>query len=162
MEVSSSQQMHVFLLCLISGIACALFFDVQRSLRKISTAGKVRTAVEDIIFVIICTVIAIAVGFVFNKGQIRYYQIMGLVSGALFYAAFLSRIAMKALKKTYAAINKVIIVPVIAMVKIIILPFKKIYPVLKHVFSKIKIKIMHILRMLKCRKKLLKKRMKML
>ena len=162
MEVSSSQQMYVFILCLISGIVCGMFFDIQRSLRKISAAGGIRTVIEDTVFVAVCTGTAIGIGFLFNKGQIRYYQIMGLVSGALFYAAFLSRIMMRIMRKIYVFLRRFIIVPVITVLKAVFFPFVKLYSFLKKNFIKTKVYSDRFFRALKSKKKHLKKRMKML
>ena len=89
MEVSSTHQLFVFVLCVISGAGCGAFFDVQRSIRKLHFAGTFRIIAEDLLFVIICTAVAILLGYFFNRGQMRYYQIMGLISGALFYIAFI-------------------------------------------------------------------------
>ena len=109
MEVSSSHQMYVFFLSVLSGLGCGVFFDLQRSLRRLHFAGSIRTTIEDIIFVVVAVGVTIALGFFFNNGQMRYYQVMGSVSGALFYAAFLSRIVMKILKFIYSMFAKIIL-----------------------------------------------------
>ena len=41
MTVSSSQQMTVFLLSILAGIGCGIFFDFQRSIRRVYGSGAV-------------------------------------------------------------------------------------------------------------------------
>ncbi len=162
MEISSKHQMFVFVLCVISGIGCGLFFDVQRSFRKVSFAGKIRTTAEDILFVLVCIVAALALGFYFNRGQMRYYQVMGIISGALFYAAFLSRITMKLLSLTYKIIEKILVRPLITIIKAIVRPLIGISGILRKKSLRIKGGIHRILHRMSIKKKQLKKRMKML
>ena len=120
MEVSSGHQMRVFIICLLAGIICGIFFDVQRSIRKAVTAGSVRTLFEDLLFTVVCTGVIALAGFFFNKGQMRYYQILGVISGALFYSAFMSSLMMKFLKGLYCVTKKVFVIPTVKIAKFLI------------------------------------------
>ncbi len=162
MEISSKHQLVVFLLSIFSGMACALFFDIQRSLRRLYSAGKVRTTAEDILFAIIVTSVLIGLGFFFNRGQIRYYQIMGALSGALFYAAFLSRSTMRFISGIYKIIYKYFIRPIRKLVRCVLFPVGKLCAFLKSGIIKAKRVKKRILKHTKIRFKALKKRMKML
>lgn len=162
MEISSKHQLFVFAIYILSGIGCGIFFDVQRSLRKMVRAGKVRTLFEDLLFGVVCTAGAIIAGFLFNRGQMRYYQVMGLISGALFYAAFLSRFTMKFLAFAYGFLRKFIIKPIFVTVKIILSPFVKICLTLKEAYIKIEVYFSKSLRRIEKEKNKVKKRMKML
>lgn len=162
MEVSSSHQMYVFFLSVLSGIGCGVFFDLQRSLRRLRFAGGIRTTIEDIIFVIVSLGVTIALGFFFNNGQMRYYQVMGGISGALFYAAFLSRTVMKLLQLVYSILEKIIVKPVALLLRIASVPMRKLWDIVKALSGKMKKIKKKISRNLKKGKKHLKKRIKML
>ena len=162
MEISSSHQMYVFFLCFLCGLGCGAFFDFQRSIRKLVRAGKFRTAVEDIAFDVLCVSAAVFLGFYFNNGQMRYYQVLGAGSGALFYAAFLSRTVMLVLAKIYRFTARFIIIPFVKVVKATAFPIIKLFELIKKYIRKSKKTFSRILKGIKSRKKHLKKRMKML
>ena len=162
MEISSKHQLFVFVLCVISGIGCGLFFDIQRSIRRVFSAGRIRTAAEDFFFVMVCIVTTIASGFYFNRGEIRYYQVMGLISGALFYGAFLSRITMRFLLWLYKFITKYFLHPLAMVFKAVIYPVIRIIKLTRKKIKKINGMRRRVFLMAKVREKQLKKRMKML
>ena len=162
MQVSSSHQMYVFLLCVLLGLCCGVFFDFQRCVRKKFFAGVLRTTLEDILFAIVCIGAVIALGFFFNNGQIRYYQVLGSVSGVLFYGAFLSKIVSKIILFLFSLIEKIILKPLIWLCKKIMLPVSALRTIQKRVCRQLKTKRTRALRTLKNSLKMLKKRIKML
>lgn len=162
MEVSSLHQLYVFLLSVMSGIGCGVFFDFQRSLRRLRFAGSIRTTIEDIIFVLFAMGAAISLGFFFNNGQMRYYQVLGGVSGALFYAAFLSSKVMKLLGAVFAIFEKIIVKPIVKLIKILIVPVRRMSLLVKTGWKKMKRKKKKVARSIRKRKNCLKKRIKML
>lgn len=162
MEVSSSHQMYVFALCILSGILCGIFFDLQRFWRQIRFAGYARTLFEDILFAALCIGITIGFGFYFNNGEIRYYQIMGSISGALLYAALLSRYVMRLFHLVYKLLLAVVVTPLVKICRLLIFPVKKIVSRFKKAAAKIKKKFSRVTRNVKTVKKRLKKRIKML
>ena len=162
MEVSSSHQVYVFFIYVISGIGCCIFFDLQRFIRRLLKAGNVRTLLEDVLFAMICVSVLLAAGFLFNDGQMRCYQFAGAVSGALFYAAFLSGKVIFIMEKMYGIIKKILVKPVVKIIKIIYIPFRKSAAIIKRAFLKAKRMLMRLKRSIKKRNKMLKKRIKML
>lgn len=162
MEVSSSHQIYVFSLFVLLGMGCGAFFDVQRFLRKISSAGTVRTTLEDILFSLLCIALMLGAGFMINNGEIRYYQIMGAVSGILFYAAVLSRTFLKILSVVFRAGVNLLVKPLVKIIHILMIPLSKFMSFMKRKEARIKNKIKGIRRSAKKRKKLIKKRIKML
>ena len=162
MEVSSKHQLYVFVLCIMAGIVCGVFFDTQRSIRKLVAAGKIRTMLEDFLFAFVCLGIMTVSGYFFNKGQMRYYQILGVLSGALFYAAFMSRITMKLLKAIYVIVRKYIAAPCVKIFKILTYPLLKTVLFLHRKIQKTGHFTKRISSAVKSRAKRLKKRMKML
>lgn len=162
MEISSKEQMQVFLICILSGMLCGVFFDIQRFLRKLHSAGKVRTMIEDVLLAIVSIATVLGFGLRFNNGEIRYYQVAGSISGVLLYAAFLSRITMKIFDVLRIVIRKIILVPLIKIYLLVKKPIKRIAVLLKKVFSALKRRIKKVFSGVKKRRKHLKKRMKML
>ena len=162
MLVSSSHQIYVFLLFIILGIVCGALFDVQRFLRRKSFAGDVRTTVEDIIFTALFVGIMLGASFITNSGEIRYYEIMGAISGILFYAAFLSRIFLKILGFVFETIEKLFVKPLVKTVFLFIAPIKKTALRIRKRFVKLKRRLKSIKKGAKKRKKIIKKRVKML
>ena len=162
MEVSSSHQMYVFLLCVALGIGCGVFFDFQRSIRKKFFAGVLRTTLEDILFAFICIGAVLALGFFFNNGQIRYYQILGSISGALFYAAFLTKWVTKLFLLFYSITEKIIVKPFVKICTFTTIPVRYLHTLMKKMYMKTKTMYMTALRAFKQRSKMVKKRIKML
>ena len=162
MEISSKSQLYVFAISLAAGMLCGIFFDIQRSLRRKLHAGEWRTLLEDIIFTFFCIGIILSVGYIFDEGAIRYYLVLGSISGALFYAAFLSQLFMKICGKILDLTVKLIITPIKKIFKSALYPIKKIL-LLRRMFSEKRRKIIkNILSKLQRRTKKLKKRVKML
>ena len=162
MEVSSKHQFLVFLLCVISGMGCGIVFDVQRLIRKVFSAGKIRTAVEDLMFGTICTVITIAIGYLYNRGEIRYYQVLGAAFGITFYAAFFSHITTKIIKRMNSFTRQFVLLPMFSIVKLIFAPLIKIFYLVRGVAERKKRKILKCCSALSKKRKKFKKRMKML
>ena len=162
MEVSSSHQMYVFLLCVLLGTGCGVFFDFQRCIRKKFFAGILRTTLEDILFAFVCIGAVIALGFFFNNGQIRYYQILGSVSGALFYAAFLSKLVSKIFLLFFGIAEKIIVKPFLWLCKTAIIPLRYLSEAQKRLHKGFKRLRIRVLETQKNSLKMLKKRIKML
>ena len=162
MEVSSSHQMYVFLLCVALGIGCGVFFDFQRCIRKKFFAGILRTTLEDILFAFVCIGAVIALGFFFNNGQMRYYQILGSVSGALFYAAFLSKLVSKSFLFFLGITEKIIVKPFLWLCKTATIPLCYLRDALKKLWKGFKRLRTRALGKQKNSLKMLKKRIKML
>ena len=162
MIVSSTHQIKVFLICIITGILCGMLFDFQRSLRKIYGGGNISTAVNDFAFICACTALAIFSGLRFNSGEIRYYQILGAVCGVLIYAALISSFMLTLFCFVNRMIMKIIIFPIAFICRFIFRKLKAIFLKLmlgmkkqKKLFKKFSVFISNS-------KKRLKKRLKML
>ena len=89
-EGSSRHQLDVFFLCIFAGILCGIFFDLQRSVRKISCKGRIITTIQDLLFALFYVGVALFVGFNFNHGEVRYYQVLGVFFGILLYLLLFS------------------------------------------------------------------------
>lgn len=162
MLVSSKHQIYVFTLFILLGIVCGALFDIGRFLRRKRFAGSVRTTIEDIVFTVLFVGIMLGASFRVNSGEIRYYEIMGAVSGILFYAAFLSRVFMKILAFIFVTVEKILLKPIVKTALFFIAPIKKTALKTRKYFMRLKRKFKSIKKGAKKRKKIIKKRVKML
>ena len=162
MEVSSSHQLTVFFIYVISGFICGAFFDAQRIFRRMIKADLIRTSIEDLVFAFFTVFMTIAPGFVYNNGEMRYYQCIGILCGGVIYAVVLRPFLRKALYFIIWLINKILVVPIIGIYRISVFPLKRTVNKirqLKNIEMKVKKKLS---RHLKRKGKAVKKRIKML
>ena len=162
MEVSSSHQITVFFIYVLSGFICGIFFDVQRVLRRIMAADSARTFIEDFVFATFTVFMTIAPGFIYNNGEMRYYQIIGILCGGIVYAVALSPVIKKILHFIFCLVNKIIVVPIIRIFRLLVLPLKKLKGKIRKLKT-VKTRVQNKLsRHFRKKKKTIKKRIKML
>ena len=162
MEVSSSHQLDVFFLCVLAGILCGIFFDLQRSVRKINYTGRITTTLQDLLFALFYVGIALFVGFNFNHGELRYYQVLGAIFGILLYMLLLSSIIMKIIEVIGKAFYISIIKPLVFLCGRLSSLIKKVSSVIKKALKRIRVVFRIALSVQKNNVKRLKKRLKML
>ena len=161
MTVSSSQQMTVFLFSILAGIGCGVFFDFQRSIRRIYGSGAVRTAFQDMLFTAVCAAAAVTVGFWKNLGQVRYFELLGAAAGALMYCALLSRFVIRMFCALHKLFVTVVIKPLAALVRLAIIPFRRGAALLKRLCAFLNRKTRLTAKKLAKRKRNIKKRINM-
>ncbi len=162
MEVSSSRQVYVFLLCVLSGLLCGAFFDIQRVLREKYKAGKTRTILEDMLFAFVCIATVIGFGYFFNNGELRYFQLMGTLSGTLFYAAVLSNTFRKLLNMLFSVFLNIVVKPIKKICHLIMIPLRVVSRKARKLKNRKNKMLKSFSRHLGKRKNRLKKRIKML
>ena len=162
MQVSTSQQIYVFSLFVMLGISCGAFFDVQRFLRKISFAGQVRTTLEDTLFIVFFILATLMVSLRINNGEVRYYEVMGSVSGVLFYASVLSRPFLRVLEIVLKVVCNILIKPLRKLLDFILGPTGRFFRIVKRCTTRLRRRIRNLVKSVKKGKKLIKKRVKML
>jgi len=109
----------------------SIFFDTFRILRKSFNTPDILTYIEDIVFWIITGLFLIFVLFTVSNGEIRFYNIIGIVIGALVYLLTISKYFVKInvsiirfLKNTIYKIISIILYPIKYILKIIKKMFK--------------------------------------
>lgn len=162
MEVSSSHQLDVFFMCVLAGIVCGIFFDLQRSVRKISCRGRTVTTLQDLLFALFYVGVALYVGLNFNHGEVRYYQVLGAVFGVLVYLLLFSTFVMKIIELIGKAFYISVIKPCVFLFGRIFNLFKRIFSLLKKIQNRIKVVFKIRFNIQKNNIKRLKKRLKML
>ena len=162
MTVSSGEQMNVFVFSLLAGIICGIVFDWMRSCRKIFGCGKFSLVFQDVLFSVVCAVMAAGVCFLYNKGRVRYYEILGILSGALIYAAVMSRLFMLCFCGINTAVVKIFIRPLVKTVYFVIKKILRIRNGILKLFGKFETFLRKTAKKLSNKRKNLKKRIKML
>ena len=123
MENSILNQLYSLLIFTLSGIIVGIFFDIFRILRRSFKTADIVTYIEDFIFWILTGIFLLFMIFVFEKGQIRSYTILGIILGFILYLFTISKYFIK--------INVVIIKflkqIVTKIVKLLILPIKQLF-----------------------------------
>ena len=132
MTTIPTEQLQIFFVFIISGIAIGIIFDVFRIIRRSFKISDLHTYIEDIIFGIILGFFLIFMFFIYNSGDARFYMIVALLIGFLLY--------MLTISKYFIKINVAIITFIkAALYKIlhfILIPVKYIVNFLKKVFNK--------------------------
>lgn len=84
-------QAYIFLLTVYGGVLIGFVYDLYRIFRYFSKPKKIATLVEDLIFWIIVSIIALATLIFSNWGELRGYVFLGFICGALIYTKLLSK-----------------------------------------------------------------------
>lgn len=114
-------EFYIFLIAINYGLIFGGIYDFYRIFRYFSKPKKILTAVEDLLFWIIITLIAFT--FLVNKtnGIIRGFVLLGFIIGYGFYIKVISVYSFKFLKKIFELIFGLIS----EIMKIILYPFRK-------------------------------------
>lgn len=131
MENGILTQLYSMLVFIISGIFIGIFFDVFRILRKSFHTPDIITYIEDALFWIVTGLFLIFVIFNFTNGEIRIYNIIGLILGGILYMILISKFFIKINVKIVLFLKKVII----SIVKILILPIQFLAKILQKIFK---------------------------
>lgn len=131
MENGILTQLYSILVFIISGIFIGIFFDIFRILRKSFHTSDIITYIEDALFWLITGLFLIFVIFNFTNGEIRIYNIIGLILGSLLYMILISKIFIKINVKIVLFIKKI----VISITKILIIPIQFLAKILQKIFK---------------------------
>ena len=126
MENAVLEELYSFLIYLTSGIIIGVFFDIFRILRKSFHTPDFITYIEDILFWIFTGFFLLFILFQFSNGEIRIYNIIGLLIGSIFYLLSISKFFIKInvfivtfIKNIVYKIIKIISYPFFLILKII-------------------------------------------
>jgi len=84
-------EVYVFISAMVSGLTAGFLYDLIRLKRKALKTKTAMAAFEDIAFWIITSVLVFVTAYVSNQGEIRMYFILAVLTGVVFYYAFMSR-----------------------------------------------------------------------
>ncbi|KNF07814.1 spore cortex biosynthesis protein YabQ [Gottschalkia purinilytica] len=133
MDTSVQKQIYIFLATLYGGIIMAFIYDLYRIFRYYSKPKKIATFIEDFIFWMIVSIVAVIILIFSSWGELRGYVFLGFISGALLYNKLLSRFIITSLVNLVNLIIKglkklidTIIAPFLIMKKYLVKPYKKV------------------------------------
>lgn len=119
-------QLYSFCIYLISGMIIGVFFDIFRILRKSFHTPDFITYIEDILFWLFTGFFLLFILFKFSNGEIRIYNIIGLLIGCIFYLLSISKFFIKInvfivtfIKNILYKIIKIISYPILFIIKIL-------------------------------------------
>lgn len=145
MENAIHSQGYIFLATLYGGIIIGFIYDLYRIFRYFFKPKKVATFFEDLMFWIIIALIALFVLIFSSWGELRGYEFLGFLSGAILYNKLLSKIVITILVKVVKIIIRtlkylldVILYPFKVLANILYAPYKKSYRKVRGGYSKLK------------------------
>lgn len=110
-------QEQIFLFFFIIGLIIGFIFDFFKVLRKSFKTSDYITLMEDIIFLIICSIIIIAGIIKFNGGEIRLYIFLGIFFGILIYSLTISNLYVIILYEFVKICKKILSIPIFYLIK---------------------------------------------
>ena len=128
MELSVSHQLFVFACMFFCGWLTGIVFDIFRGLRRCVKSGSGVIAAQDLLLWFLELVIVYYTVFKVNNAEIRGYEAVALVSGALVYFIVLSEYAVKFISK--------VIILLIKVIKFVLKPAKKLVCLAKNPLKK--------------------------
>ncbi|MBQ8868235.1 MAG: hypothetical protein IJ027_00760 [Oscillospiraceae bacterium] len=161
MIVSVSEQLYVFGLAALMGVALGVLYDVFKVMRLVGLNSQVLVFLEDVLFFAISTVTVFSFYMQITDGKFRVYPLIAASLGFLVYFLTLEKLIFFVIKKLYYALYSFF---EFVYKKTVLFAFKKLKALAKFVFKPIG-KIFHRFfkeNLIIFFKKLLPKRRKML
>ncbi len=117
-------QLETFLCLALTGIALSFLFDCYRLLRGTTSPRGMITAVTDLLFWLIATIVVFAVLLKSNWGEMRLYVFISLIGGVLVYYQLLSRRAMKIIRMGLKTFQVFILQPFFYTLRVATYPWR--------------------------------------
>lgn len=106
MAISVSNQSVVFLAALIVGVLLGVLYDCFRIFRLAFRSGRVAIFFQDMLFVLVCTVVTFLFLLRESAGSVRFFILEGEILGAVLYYCTLGVLTMKAAKASIEATRR--------------------------------------------------------
>lgn len=133
MAVSTSGQVYVFLATVAAGVGTGLLFDLFRAWRMLLRPGNLSTGIGDLLFWLLVSVGVFLVIFTVNNGELRWFELLGIILGSLTYFLAFSHCCLK----TITALSKFLIKIVLVILKIVLTPLAFLYKIVNKVAGRI-------------------------
>jgi len=95
MIISLLNQVKLIIFGLLSGIITGLLFDIYRLIRGFENPNKVLTAIQDLLFWVLTSIVIFVFLMYTNEGYINFYVYVCLIIGAYLYLKLLSGVFIK-------------------------------------------------------------------
>lgn len=126
MENTVLTQGYLFLVYIISGVIIGVIFDIFRVFRRTFKTTDFATYLQDILFWIITGIFLLFILFKFSNGEIRVFNIIGIIIGCIFYIVFISKYFIKVnvsivkfIKNIISNVINVLLYPIKFIIKIL-------------------------------------------
>jgi len=119
---SISEQLRLFLFSCLFGAVIGVFYDLFRAIRILLPHNSVLVAIEDVIFIVLYAVFAVAFTSAAARGEFRFYYVLGNVIGFAVYFFTVGSVVIKVINRLINILIKVL--------KFILHPFKLLFVVL--------------------------------
>lgn len=102
------KQIHLFFISGLYGILLGLWYEFFRTLRKNFVHKNKMVHLEDMIFCFTAAIGLFILFQVYNQGMVRFYCLVGLECGAVFYFLVLSEVIGKLFSVFIKIISKIV------------------------------------------------------
>ena len=106
LEYLMVDQVQIFLYSLVLGLILGIIYDIFRIFRLTFNVKKWGIFFQDILYFITISLVSFSFIIIFNKGEVRYYIIIGQLIGGVIYYISLGRIVYKYSKNLLWHINR--------------------------------------------------------
>lgn len=138
-------QLYIFLATFYGGVVIGFMYDIYKIYRNILKPSKFVALIQDLLFWIVISGVAVYVLVYSNDGQLRGYSLLGFIMGALIYNLLLSRIVVKTISMILKTIKNIIDyiydkirAVVIKFIKLLMYPIKKFHKAIDPLFIKLR------------------------
>lgn len=105
-SVPQNEQFTIFAASLGLGFLLGILYDVLRALRLSITKSRVALVIFDVLYFVLFGIITFLFILALNKGEIRFYIIVGEMIGAVFYYISFGIAVIKITDKAVALLHK--------------------------------------------------------
>lgn len=126
MEISVSEQLYVFLTMVLTGAGAGMLFDLFRVIRASFHTRALSVNLFDLLYWLVMSISVFLILFMVNNGELRWYEVIGLVLGCVIYFLSLSALFQRVIKtllrffaKIFLTIFKIVLTPAVFLYKMI-------------------------------------------
>lgn len=105
-------QEQIFIFFFIIGIIIGIIFDIFRVIRKSFKTPDTITFIEDLIFLILTSILIIFSIIKLNGGEVRFYLFLGIFVGILLYSLTISNLCVIILYVFVSICKKILEIPI--------------------------------------------------
>lgn len=110
-------QEQIFIFFFIIGIIVGMLFDIFRVIRKSFKTPDYITFIQDIVFLILSSILIIGGILKLNNGEIRFYLFLGIFLGGLIYSLTISNLYVIILYEIVKICKKIFKIPYLCIIK---------------------------------------------
>ena len=125
MRVDISQEATAFAAAVLCGLLCGLLRDILKVFSK-HTKNRILNAIFDFLLAAACAFAVIAVFYVYNSFQMRWYMFLGVFLGIILYFLMFSKTVsafLEKILKLFVNIFKILLTPARFLYKILLVYF---------------------------------------